>query len=313
MALQDPNRVLVTGAGGFLGGHLCRLLAGRNAVTGIDLAGVPASFDGAWRVAPEPAAIGDLLDEREPAIVVHAAFRNRKPPEWSRTDYVADVLAHNLPLFEACAARDIAIVLCSSSAVYGAGTGERPLREDDPVAPVSTYGAAKALQEMLLDVFSDGALRVCTARLFNLIGPGQAPGMLLTDWLRGLAAIAAGGEPVLRVRNRATWRDFVDVRDAARALQEIVDDFRPGEVVNVAGGAPVSLIELSRFLETLSPVPFEVVELQPEIGPDDVPRQYGDRSRIQELWGWEPSIGWRQSVTDAWRELREHETLPSQA
>jgi len=307
MAEGIPQRVLVSGAGGFLGRHLCPLLAERHNVIGVDVAGVAATFAGPWHTAPEPDHLGALLDDTKPGIVVHAAFRNRKPGDWSRTRYIADVLAGHLPLFEACAERDIGIVLCSSSAVYGASREDRPLQETDPVAPVSTYGAAKAMQEMLLDVFADESLRVCTARLFNLIGPGQAPGMLLPDWLHGVASIVDGGEPVLRVYNRATWRDFVDVRDAALALREMVGDFRPGEVVNVARGEPVSLMELSDFLAELSPVPFEVVELHPDIGTDDVPRQCGDRSRARELWGWEPSIGWRESVTDAWREIRRQE------
>lgn len=311
MANGTRQPVLVTGAGGFLGRHLCPLLAERREVIGIDLPGVAATIDGPWHTAPEPAQVGALLDEAKPGIVVHAAFRNRKPGDWPRTRYFAEVLADNLPLFEACAERGIGILLCSSSAVYGASRDNRPLHETDPVAPVSTYGAAKALQEMLLEVFADRSLRTCTARLFNLIGPGQAPGMLLPDWLHGVATIAAGGEPVLRVHNRATWRDFVDVRDAARALREMVDDFRPGEVVNVASGEPVSLMDLSDFLEELSPVPFEVVELRPAIGADDVPRQCGNNSRARELWGWEPSIGWRESVTDAWREIGEQEPASS--
>lgn len=303
MVRRTRKRVLVTGAGGFLGRHLCPSLAERHALTGADLPGVAATFDGAWRVAAGPEDLGKLVDAVEPEIVVHAAFRNRKPADRPRSDYIAEVIATNLPLFEACAARDVGILLCSSSAVYGPSPGDRPLRETDPVAPVSLYGAAKALQERLPEVFAEESLNVCTVRLFNLVGPGQERGMLVPDWLHGLAAIAGGGEPVLEVHNRATWRDFVDVRDAADALRRMVDDFRPGTVVNVAGGEPVSLMELSRFLETLSPVPFEIVERHPDIGDDDVSRQCGDRTRARELWAWEPSTPWRQSVADAWAEI----------
>jgi GDP-4-dehydro-6-deoxy-D-mannose reductase len=300
----EPKRVLVTGAGGFLGRHLCPLLAEEFDVIGVDLAGVAPSFEGRWREAPSSGDSAGLLDELQPDSVVHAAFRNRKPAAWSRTDYLARVLDENVRLFEACAERNIEVVLCSSSAVYGAAPGNRALVETDPVQPVSLYGVAKALQEMLPEVFAHEQLRVCTVRLFNLIGPGQRPGMLVPDWLEGVAAIDAGGESVLRVRNLRTARDFVDVRDAARALRAMIADFRSGTVVNVAGGESVSLMELSRLLQTLTAAPFEIVENDPDVAPTDVAAQRGDTSRARELWGWTPTIDWRQSVTDAWHALR---------
>jgi len=305
MQRRAPKRVLATGAGGFLGRHLCPLLAEEHEVMGLDLEGVAPSFEGVWREVDALHTAGEMLEELKPDILVHAAFRNRKPPEWSRTEYLASVLDGNLPLFQACAERGIELVLCSSSAVYGVSPDGRPLAETDPVAPVSQYGVAKALQEMLLNVFAYDDLQVCTVRLFNLIGPGQPAGMLISDWLRGVALIAGGGEPVLRVRNRSTSRDFVDVRDAARALRDMVSEFRAGEVVNVAGGRAVHLMDVSRFLEALCPVPFEIVETDAEVDATDVKSQCGDASRARMLWAWTPTIDWRESLTDAWREMLE--------
>jgi GDP-4-dehydro-6-deoxy-D-mannose reductase len=209
-------------------------------------------------------------------------------------------------LLEACARRRINVVLCGSSAVYGGASGA--IDEGVQPAPVSLYGLAKAFQEQLTRAFSADELSVCIARLFNLIGPGQAPGMLVPDWLAGLAAIAAGGEPVLRVRNRATCRDFIDVRDAATALQCMVVDFRPGLVANIASGESVSLMQLSHFLETLCPVPFRIVETQPSPHAQDIPQQSGDAALARQTWGWTPTVDWRQSVRDAWLEFDENDS-----
>lgn len=299
---------MVTGAGGFLGRQLCVALRPHHELIEVDLPGrsVPTGTRTVSILHPEELA--QVVDEWNPEIVIHAAFVNRKPADWTEACYYQSVRDVNAPLFDVCSRRSVSVLLVSSSAVYAPQDGDEGandpppcITEDHAVNPVSVYGRAKALQESLAErTNSAGGLHLCIVRLFNLCGPGQQEGMLLPDWVNRAVAIAGGGEPVLRVRNRTTSRDLVDVRDAARAIGLLVRDFRPGSVVNVASGFPVKLMEISDELARLCPVPYEVIETEPFPDSANVVSQCGSFERIRDGWGWAPVISWQQSLADLW-------------
>lgn len=305
------GRTVVTGARGFLGSHLCQELSrAKHDVIGVDL--------GADRIEYAQQTIslahsGDLAEavrgehQRAPVdMVIHCAFVNRKPADQSDADYCASALARDLPLFTACADLDVPVLLVSSSAVYGAlAFTNRAIREDDPIHPVTIYGVAKASQEMQAGFLAASkGLRVAAARLFNLCGPGQKEGMLIPDWVSRVAAIASGATPRLVVRNRATTRDFVDVRDAACALRLMAESFVPGDVANVATGKAVSLTELSDELQRLCPVPYEVIETDPVPSGTDPVVHCGAYDHIAQRYGWSPTIGWQASLREIWQTYR---------
>jgi GDP-4-dehydro-6-deoxy-D-mannose reductase len=209
--------------------------------------------------------------------------------------------ATNFRLFERCARLKVPVILISSSAVYGSGGPDGGLDEETPRRPVSLYGLAKAVQEMLAERLAvSRGLELCIVRLFNLVGPGKAAGTVVPDWVAQVTAIMDGAEPVLRVKNRATSRDFVDVRDAARAVELVARRFVPDEVFNVASGQTVSLREVSDYLESLCPVPYRTVEADARCGSGDILYQFGDATRIAKAHGWAPTIGWKQSVREYW-------------
>jgi GDP-4-dehydro-6-deoxy-D-mannose reductase len=245
------------------------------------------------------------VEQCRPAFVVHAAFVNRKPVGSSDSAYLEEMVSVNLPLFQACARSATRLLLISSSAVYGL-TGDddgRAIDESCSLSPVSLYGTAKLVQEVLARYLAASAgLQLCIVRLFNICGPGQRPGMLVPDWVKGVAAIARGAEPTLRVLNRSTSRDFVDVRDAARAISLLLADFRAGEVVNVASSCAITLKDLSTALARLCPVPFDVVETAPIPATSDVLAQRGSYAHIHANWGWSPRIDFWQSLRDVWEE-----------
>lgn len=298
--------ILVTGAAGFLGRHLCAELATR----GHHVIAAAATFDGTPAdVVPvtvdanEPTAFAEVVARLKPEVVIHAAFRNRKTATQSDLGYLSIAQAGDMPLFKACGQVGVRLILISSSAVYGAAEGRELIDETCPVRPVTIYGLAKAEQEMLAQYSeTTSELKLMTVRLFNLIGPGQDLGMVMPDWVSRAILIARGAEPVLRVNNRSSARDFVDVRDAVRAISMLVDDFRPGTVLNVASGTSVNLAEISNALMTLCPRPFTVKETAPLLSSTDVPSQRGDYARLRNGWGWTPRISWLQSLRDVWQQ-----------
>ena len=309
-AAKGMDKFLITGAGGFLGRYLCDRLKKTDCfIVGLDLDSVPPTRADSWVKVNKGEDLANAVSEHRPDLVIHCAFINRKPGDWSDHRYLENTLSQNLPIFRECAGEGTPILLISSSAVYGSAEGSSPIDENCPMKPVTLYGVAKVLQETLAQYYAavDG-LKLCIARLFNLIGPGQSPGMLLPDWVSRVSAIADGAEPVLKVRNRATTRDFVDVRDATRALELLLRNFHNGEVVNVASGVPVTLKELSDALEQLSPVPYQIVETDPAVSASDPVLHYGSNARLKALYGWSPKIHWKQSLNDIWQAYRGKKT-----
>jgi len=300
--------LLVTGAAGFLGAHLSAELGSHgHDVVGVDFG--QSSGATRWIQLTQPTDLGvvvqQALRESEISTVVHCAFVNRKPASETDEAYLSGAVARDLPLFRACAEAGVQVLLVSSSAVYGA-LAQRPIVEEDPMQPVTLYGVAKATQEFEASFFSASiGLRVATARLFNLSGPGQREGMLIPDWVSRVSAIEAGADPRLVVRNRATTRDFVDVRDAARAIRLMTEGFVPGELANVASGIAVSLTELSDALQALSTVPYEVIETDPVPSGTDPVMHCGSYSRLERRYGWRPTISWRTSLADVWQQYRD--------
>jgi GDP-4-dehydro-6-deoxy-D-mannose reductase len=303
--------IVVTGAAGFLGAHLvAELTAHRHQVVGVDFGAPPAFHRGEWVSVSDSTDLARAVDAgvalRGASAVVHCAFVNRKPAAQTEETYLAEAASRDLPVLRCCARGGLKLLLVSSSAVYGnLSFRDRALREDDPLRPVTLYGVAKAAQELQAGFFAaSSGLQLSVARLFNLCGPGQKEGMLIPDWVSRVAAIEAGAEPRLVVRNRATTRDFVDVRDAARALRLMVETFRPGDVVNVASGAAVSLVDLSEALLALSAVPYDVIETDPVPSGTDPLVHCGSYERLHDTYGWAPTIPWRTSLEDIWQQYR---------
>jgi nucleoside-diphosphate-sugar epimerase len=275
-------------------------------VIGATRSPAPAEASFEWiQVEDEDDGLAEAVARRRPDLVIHAAFVNRKSRDQSDEDYLRRLLATNLLLFERCAALAVPVLLVSSSAVYGTSNEDALLDEAAPLQPVSLYGLAKTQQELLASYSARAkGLSLCMARLFNLVGPGRGTGTVVHDWIQQVAAIAAGGEPVLRVYNRATSRDLVDVRDAARALALLAERLTPGRTYNIATGQAVSLLELSRHIETLCPVKYRTVETDPRPSAGDATFQSGDAAKLRRAYGWRPRIGWRESVKDVWESYR---------
>ena len=194
------------------------------------------------------------------------------------------------------------VFIAGSADAYGAPTLKRPIREPDPLAPVSVYGGTKAAQELVaLPYGRAGLVPVVVARSFNQIGPGQRNTFFVSSMASQLAAIAAGlRAPVLEVGNLAVARDFTDVRDAVQAFRALVAGNHHGQAINVASGHAVSL---TRILETLMKI--SGVEVKVRVDPKrvrSVEARYfaGDPGRLRRLTGWSAKTPLEQTLEDVW-------------
>jgi len=295
--MSEKRTLLLIGAGGFAGVHL----AEAGAAAGLR---VVATRREAREGAPgcdllDPAAVASCVEAVQPDLIVNAAGAASVGRSWERP---AEAFAANatavLNLLDAVARNaPNAHVLCISSAdVYGARDEEElPLGEELELQPITPYGASKAAMEIVCGQYARGrGLRIGIARAFNMIGPGQSPGFAG----RVAAAEREGAtELELGLGNPGAIRDFVDVRDAARALIEISREQLVG-TYNLCSGIGTTIAELVEELGRATPLRLRA-ELDPDLErPADPPALVGDPARLREATGFAPRIALGQSLAD---------------
>jgi GDP-4-dehydro-6-deoxy-D-mannose reductase len=203
---------------------------------------------------------------------------------------------------------DPTIQIACSSEEYGlVQPDEVPIRETNPLRPLSPYAVSKIGQDFLgYQYFQSYGLRVVRTRGFNHTGPRRGSVFVASNFSRQVAAIEAGiQEPVIRVGNLDAVRDFTDVRDMVRAYWLAVEQGRPGEVYNICSGRGITMRELLDHILALAEVEVTVETDPQRLRPSDVEKLIGDASKFRADTGWEPQIPLDRTLRDLldyWRE-----------
>lgn len=309
---MPPNQpaALITGIAGFCGSYLAELLAGQGwRVAGLDVAADAGQRLGRLGLAVElhqsdlsdVAALAAIIDAVQPDQVYHlAALTN--PAASYHALYEANVFG-TIHLLQALAeaAPGARLLIAGSSAQYGpTRPHENPIGETQEFRPITQYAVTKATQDLLGNMAAAAGQPVIRTRSFNIIGPRQSPQFVSAAFARQIAEIEQGRRPpVIEVGNLAAVRDFVDVRDVARAYGLALAAGRPGQVYNVCSGSGRSVQSLLDGLLALSRAPsIEVRVVAERMQPADVPAQVGSYARLAADTGWQPSIPWQQTLRD---------------
>jgi nucleoside-diphosphate-sugar epimerase len=301
------ERVLVTGAAGFIGSHLVEaLLARGHEVVAADRVSVCDDVVAARNLS---GALGrsrlrlrrvELAgDDLGPLVagcgtVFHLAAVCGVRASWGTRfgEYVRSNIMATHRLLLACDAAGVRrLVFASSSSVYGASGG--PSREDDPVCPMSPYGVTKLAAERLCLAYAGrpGApLGVVALRYFTVYGPRQRPDMVIGRVLRA----ALGGVPVEVYGDGSQRREFTYVGDVVAATLAAASAGVPQAVVNVGGGSSVALAEVVGIAEEVTGCPVRVIRTGARAG--DVHLTQADLTRARRLLGYRPSVGLREGM-----------------
>ena len=133
-------------------------------------------------------------------------------------------------------------------------------------------------------------MNIIAVRPFNHIGTGQNLNFVVPDFASRIADIENGAEPILKVGNLETYRDFTDVKDIVRGYAMLLNKGRKGEVYNIGSGKEVKVYDILRKLIDISGVSIKI-EIDPDkFRPIDVPLIVSDNSKIFNDTGWKPAI-----------------------
>ncbi len=307
-----PRPVLITGAGGFAGGHLIDLLVrdsvpivaayGPGREGNIRTLGLPESL---LKWVPldvlDRRAMRSVLTESLPSVVYHLAGMAAVGSSWQHVTktYEVNVLGtHNL--IEALRDADVesSVLVPGSAHVYAPSAS--PLDESAPLQPDSPYALSKLAQELrAVHAADQDGQRVIVTRSFNHLGPRQETSFVGSSFARQIALIEAGrAEPVLQVGNLDAIRDLTDVRDTIRAYRLLVERGSPGRVYNVCSGRGRSVRTLLDGLLGQARVQLSVDSDPSRMRPSDNPTLVGDNSRLCEDTGWAPQIPFEQTLRD---------------
>jgi nucleoside-diphosphate-sugar epimerase len=293
---------LVTGGAGFIGSHLAdALLARGHQVRIVD------NFS-SGKTANVPAGVeiveGDLADDGVAAAAVAGCeyvLHQAAIPSVPRS--VNDPLGTNRANVDATlqmlvAARDAGVkrlVFAGSSSEYG-NSPVQPKREDMRPAPITPYALQKWAGEQYCAMFSSlYGMETVSIRYFNVFGPRQAPDSPYSGVISlFIKAFLNGQAPMIHGDGRQT-RDFTYVSNVVDGvLAAATAEGVSGEVINVATGGRVSLLELARALQLITGT-----HLQPTFGPPregDVKDSQADIFKARKMLGYEPAVPFEEGL-----------------
>lgn len=309
--------VLITGAAGFVGGHLAAAFT-RDGVPwhGLDrpaaIAARPSSDLTSWQLGDRhqdaPRRLADIMEQRGIVAVVHLAGQSSAGASFG--DPAGTVQANLLGTLEllealrllAAARRPVPTALVVGSAEeYGtAAPRHGRCQEDQPVLPISPYGTSKAAATLLCHQYWHSfGLPVIAVRAFAHTGPGQDDRFVFPSFAAQVATIEAGhANPVLKVGDLSPDRDYLDVRDVVRAYRALLDDGQPGVAYNVCSGSSLTIGQGLEILLGLSSAEIRVEPDPERMRPADIPRLVGDPSRLRHATRWSPTIPFADTLRD---------------
>lgn len=311
------KKVLVTGAGGFVGNHLIKELL----TSGYDISVTSYSPNQKLisMLGEKKVSHGDLTDRdytdkliqsSNPEIIFHLASisivqGSEKMAHKILTNNIA--LQYNMLESTKTYAPKARFIAICSAAEYGMVKQEDiPIDELTPLHPVDPYAISKLTQDYLSQkYFLSDKMDVVILRPFNHTGEGKGPHFVVPALAKQIAEIETGKSLSMKVGNLESTRDFTDVKDVVKAYILAAEKCKSGEIYNIGSGKGVRIQEILDTLIKLSTSKIKVERDESRMRPSDIPVLIADYSKFNQITGWQPEIPLEKTlerVLNYWRQ-----------
>lgn len=307
------TKVLISGADGFIASHLIDFLIANEDVEVFgtvrrlaDKSNLKDSMDQIELLDMEltdSLSVDGIIKKVHPDKIFHLAAQSFVPTSWTApantinsnvigTLNILDSVRNHVP--------DAFVQIAGTSEEYGmVRIEECPIKETNPLRPLSPYGVSKVAADLLGYQYAKSYnLNILRTRTFNQTGPRRGEAFVDANFARQIVNIEQGSSKKLKHGNLEAVRDFTDVRDSVRAYWELSNKKWNGDVVNVCTGKGKSMRAVLDTLIGCSNSEIITEEDPSRMRPSDVPLLIGDNSILRMYTDWEPYYTWEDSIRD---------------
>lgn len=260
----------------------------------------------------DASSVKALIGDVRPDKIFHLAAQSFVPSSWNApAESLTTNILSQLNIFEALREsklQDCWVQIACSSEEYGmVYPDEIPIRETNPLRPLSPYAVSKVGQDYLAyQYYMSYGIKAVRTRGFNHTGPRRGEVFVCSNFSKQAVEIERNKRPpVIYVGNLDAKRDFTDVRDMVRAYWLSLESCEPGEVYNICAGTAISISDLLNMVISGTGVKIEIKQDPSRLRPSDVPLLLGDYSKFNQATGWKPQIPFSKTLADImdyWRE-----------